>query len=305
MRHRTTRSRFPVYSEVAGEIGLPRAAALALWGVPAGVRDERSDGIAFCTPDLALTIAPTTEPPQDQALANLDESFAAPASAAMLVLPCGAGKTAVSVMAAYRRGRRALVVVPDDDLGRQWKARICAYIPGARVGIIKGDKVDVDGSDFVVVTVHSMYQRTHDTDVMATFGTVIIDEAHHMAAPCFSRALRQVPARCVLALSATPDRPDGLTPVLHWLMGDVAFRCQRAYTHVNVRFVRCQAADGVQERLAGIQGKAAGVILSGILAKNGRRNDMIVREVRVAVRTGGHKVIVLTKLREHRRVALR
>lgn len=293
---------FPVYSEreEGGStiLSLPRPAALAMWGVPDGVEDARSDGVPFSTPGLVIIITPTTEPPQGVALSEIADAFAGPIGSCIVVLPCGAGKTAVSIMAAFRRGRRTLVVVPNDDLGAQWGERVASYVPGARVGIIKGDRVEVERCDFVVVTVHSLYQRTYAADVLATFGTVIVDECHHMAAPCFSRALRAIPARCILGLTATPNRPDGLTPVLSWLMGDIAFRCRRAYTDVAVRFVRCQALPGSEERYRSIKGKTAGAVLCTILARNWHRNALIVKEICEAV-MGGHKVFVLTKLRDH------
>jgi superfamily II DNA or RNA helicase len=63
--------------------------------------------------------------------------------------------------------------------------------------------------------------------IMRGFGTVIVDEAHHIAAPWFGKALFVLPARHVLGLSATPNRGDGLGFVLPWLLGPVAFSAAR------------------------------------------------------------------------------
>lgn len=65
-------------------------------------------------------------------------------------------------------------------------------------------------ADVVIGMVQSVAMRDYDPSIFAGFGFVVIDEAHHMAAPVFSRALRKVGARYTLALSATPDRKDGI-----------------------------------------------------------------------------------------------
>ena len=282
---------------------LPRAAPLAWWGIPRGARDARCDGDAFPTPGLAVTITPTTEPPQDKALAAIAKAWAvtsvgAEPNGGLVILPCGAGKTAVAIMAAERRGRCTLVVVSSDDLGEQWTDRIEAYVPGAHIGTIQGKRVNVEGADFVIATVQSLFRRDYGADVMNRFGTVILDEVHHNAARCFSLAFRKFPARCILGLTATPDRPDGLAYVLTWTIGPTLFRCRRAFADVDVEFVRHEAPEGTLRRRAGIKGKSAMVILTGILARDERRNTRIVDCIRQRV-AQGRKVIVLTALRDH------
>jgi superfamily II DNA or RNA helicase len=62
----------------------------------------------------------------------------------------------------------------------------------------------------------------------APFGLLVADECHHVAAECFSGAmfgLGGLPR--VLGLSATPRRRDGLTRVLTWFLGPVAFEAVR------------------------------------------------------------------------------
>ena len=53
------------------------------------------------------------------------------------------------------------------------------------------------------------------------FGLLIVDEAHHVPASTFCEALMTMPQRYRLGLTATPERPDGLTKLLHWHMGEV------------------------------------------------------------------------------------
>jgi len=49
---------------------------------------------------------------------------------------------------------------------------------------------------------------------LAGYGLVIVDEAHHAGAPTVEKAVRQIPARRWLGLTATAYRRDGLGPII-------------------------------------------------------------------------------------------
>jgi superfamily II DNA or RNA helicase len=51
------------------------------------------------------------------------------------------------------------------------------------------------------------------------FGLLILDEVHQMAAECFVRSCQMFPAKYRLGFSATPNRQDGKTKLLHWHIG--------------------------------------------------------------------------------------
>ncbi|MBI3646245.1 MAG: DEAD/DEAH box helicase family protein, partial [Acidobacteriales bacterium] len=55
------------------------------------------------------------------------------------------------------------------------------------------------------------------------YGQVIVDECHHLPAFTFERVLKQVKARYVLGLTATPIRKDGHHPILYMQCGPVRF----------------------------------------------------------------------------------
>lgn len=144
----------------------------------------------------------------------------------MLVLPCGYGKTIVALYIAHRMRMRTLVLVHKTFLVEQWRERVAAFLPGASVGKIQANVVDAN-VDVCIAMVHSMASRNYDPGVLDTFGLLIVDEAHHMSAPYFSTALRKLRCARILALSATPERKDGLTHLLFWSMGPIAHRIER------------------------------------------------------------------------------
>lgn len=191
------------------------------------VRDARSLGLSHAATGVSFvaTLNPTQTQATAAALAQLRSL-----GGAMLVLPCGFGKTVCALWLSAQLGRRTLVVVHSDALADQWLQRINTFLPGAVVGRIQQDVVVVDGCDVVVGMIQSLVKRSYDAATLDSFGLVVVDEAHHVAAPMFSQALRKLPARFVLGLSATPDRGDGLGYALEWFLGPVAFKAEREKT---------------------------------------------------------------------------
>jgi superfamily II DNA or RNA helicase len=67
----------------------------------------------------------------------------------VLSLPCGYGKTTVSLAIACKLGYRTMIVVHKQFLADQWKERIQQFCPGATIGIVQQDRKDVN-CDFVI-----------------------------------------------------------------------------------------------------------------------------------------------------------
>ena len=217
------------YRRTATHLLVPRFYGLQHWGAPGA--DGTREGLPMdCSFEGAL------QPRQVRARDAVLAAFAAAGPfprGGMLVLPCGWGKTVVSLAIAAASRRRTLVLVHKTFLLDQWRERASTFVPHARIGTIRQGTVDAD-ADIVIGMIQSIATREYGAEVFAQFGLVIADEAHHMAAPVFHRALHKLPARLMLALSATPQRRDGMTDLLHWSMGPVLFRAEREHEHVDV-----------------------------------------------------------------------
>jgi superfamily II DNA or RNA helicase len=227
----------------ADTLHLPRFEGMRLFGP---CRDTRSLGAPLHDDVRFAGELCAKKPPQVAATRAVMEQLGV-WGGAMLILPCGFGKTVCALWLIKQLGRRALVVVNSSNLLRQWKKRIGQFLPSARVGVIQQKKADGEGCDVVIATLQSLSKRQYAPELLAGFGTVVIDEAHHIAAPMFSKALRKLPARNVVGLSATPDRPDGCARALNWFMGPEAYRAQRVWERVDVRMV--QYTRGCEEEL--------------------------------------------------------
>ena len=146
----------------------------------------------------------------------------------VIVAPCGAGKTAIGLVAAAYCPTPTLVVVHTGDLLRQWAER------GASAGF--GDVATVsEGSGpvtgrLVVATMQTLalWGPLALEQWGSGFGLVIVDEAHHCPCSTLTDVLYALPGRWRLGLSATPERSDGLTPILFGHLGPVVATVDRA-----------------------------------------------------------------------------
>jgi len=137
----------------------------------------------------------------------------------VVVLPTGAGKTHVAVMAIERCKRAALVVAPTLDLVSQWY-EILRVTFGDDVGVIGGGDYRV--APLTVTTYDSAY--LHMERFGDRFGLVIFDECHHLPGETYSLAAELSLAPFRLGLTATPERADAREADLPRLVGETVYR---------------------------------------------------------------------------------
>ncbi len=138
----------------------------------------------------------------------------------VVVLPTGAGKTFVAMLAVADAARSTLVVVPTIDLLHQWYSVLAGSFPGRRIGAVGAGEFQVE--DLTVTTYDSAY--LHLDRLGDRFGLVIYDEAHHLPGATFALAAKLAIAPFRLGLTATPERTDGGESLLHDLVGPVVYR---------------------------------------------------------------------------------
>jgi len=68
----------------------------------------------------------------------------------ILHLQCGFGKTIIALYLISKLGKKTLVIVHKDFLLNQWIERIKECIPKAKIGIIQGNKFDIEDKDIVI-----------------------------------------------------------------------------------------------------------------------------------------------------------
>jgi superfamily II DNA or RNA helicase len=178
------------------------------------VRDERYAG----TPIEAEFLG-QLRPFQEEAVARItahDEGI--------LCAPTAFGKTAVAAWLIAKRKVNTLVVVHRQQLLDQWQERLGMFLdlPAKSIGHIGGGKTDRTGCVDVAV-IQSLYRKDEVKDFVAEYGQVIVDECHHISAFTFEQVMRQVKAKYVVGLTATPTRKDGHHPIIYMQCGPVRF----------------------------------------------------------------------------------
>lgn len=118
--------------------------------------------------------------------------------------PVSWGKTFTAIAIARKLGQKTLIVTHTTMLRDQWAKEIektLGFIPA----IIGSGKFGID-SPIVVANTQTLIKYT--TELSETFGTLILDEAHHTPATTFTNIIDKSKARYKIGLTGTLERKD-------------------------------------------------------------------------------------------------
>jgi len=161
---------------------------------------------------------------QKQAIHNWEKS----SMRGCVILPTGAGKTAIGIKAIQKVNASTLVVVPTIDLMEQWADNISKYLStdnnqnsqNIPIGRLGGGEDNLQA--ITVATYDSAYLRA--STIGNQFKLIIFDEVHHLPAPGYRSIAEQFIAPYRLGLTATIEREDELHELIPYLTGGVVFR---------------------------------------------------------------------------------
>ena len=136
----------------------------------------------------------------------------------------GKGKTVMALNIISRLKRKTLVIVHKTFLMNQWIERIDFFLPGAKIGRIQGDIIDIEGKDIVLGMIQSLSNKEYPSELWDEFGLCVFDECHHLSAEVFSNVMIQIVTNYNLGLSGTMTRKDGLTKVFKYFIGPVVHK---------------------------------------------------------------------------------
>lgn len=308
----------PVYYKHATRsdlVGIPRFVGLSLFG-PAE-RDLRTVG----EPQGAIGTMAGLRPLQERALSQTLDVLKE-WGGATIIADCGFGKTRLGLALSQSLGRKTMIICNREVLMLQWADSIAELMPQWSVGWLQGatsltrDTVRVRSDttvrifqgarvkpDILLVSIETLAEGTVPKDLLKPYGTVLIDEMHHLAANTLVHVTPQLPVANLIGLSATPDRSDGLEHALYWLTGPASFVYKRLPSITGLRDtveIRKRVTNGcTNKEMMYRNGQLAFASMITLLTEDPLRNAIIMSAIEDALVSGRAKVIVVSALVAH------
>ncbi len=129
----------------------------------------------------------------------------------IIVAPPGSGKTIVGLKIIEQKKQPTLIITHRKQIAEQWIDRIETFfgIPKREIGKIGQGKMKI-GKHITVALIQTLAKKLsneNDTKKLAfSFGTIIIDECHHIPAKSFREVIHQLAPYYQYGLTATPFR---------------------------------------------------------------------------------------------------
>jgi len=130
------------------------------------------------------------------------------------------GKTFTGLAIAGKLGQKTLVVTHTVSLRNQW-AKEVKKVYGIEPGIIGSGQFNLD-APIVIGNTQTLYRNIDK--IRKEFGTIILDEMHHVSSPTFSKILDTNYCRYKIGLSGTIERKDGKHVVFRDYFGSKLFK---------------------------------------------------------------------------------
>lgn len=221
---------FNLYSENEKRIYIPRYYGLQKYGLPTLCK-------LTCGKDINIEFIGNIRDTQKEPIDNFLKAARDPLKMGGIIsVPCGFGKTIMSLYIACQLKKKTIFISHKDFLNQQFIETVNIFAPDAKIGIIKQSKVDVEGKDFIIASLQSLAMRDYDSSIFNDIGFVIIDEVHHTGAQVFCKAFRNLNNPVILGLSATLNRKDGMRRVFEYYIGKSVYTLKnKEFCDVNVQ----------------------------------------------------------------------
>eukprot|EP01071_Lankesteria_metandrocarpae_P010135 Lankesteria_metandrocarpae@DN5291_c0_g1_i2.p3 len=183
-------------------------------------------------PNLEIALQPTTKVRYYQERSMRKMFSNGRARSGIVVLPCGAGKTLVGIIATTTIRKSAIVLTTSAVAVDQWRRSFVDFttVKPSNVIILTTDsKSDLPEGAAVLVSTYTMMayagkrseaaERIMSQIKRREWGLLVFDEVQFAPAPAFRKVNDIVKSHCKLGLTATLVREDDLIHDLQWLIG--------------------------------------------------------------------------------------
>lgn len=204
------------------------------------------------------------------------------------------GKTVTAAAMIARKEVNTLILVHTKALLDQWRERLSEYLitdfqpeeqPKGRgrrkkfqqFGALSSTENTLNGK-IDIALLQSCIKDNEVKPFVREYGMVIVDECHHAPAVNFERVLREVNARYVYGLTATPIRKDGHQPIIFMQCGEIRYTSDAKAQLSKQSFRRLLIPRFTSHRNLNADGSNYAQILDE-LTENESRNKLILDDV--------------------------
>lgn len=216
----------------------------------------------------------------------------------VIVAPPGAGKTVVGLQIIAEKEQPAIIVVHRKQLAEQWFDGIQSFlkIPKKEIGMIGNGKNKLGGK-ITIAMIQSLTKKLQSNPEIAhQFGTLIIDECHHIPADNYRNTISKLYVYYQYGLTATPFRKYSDGKMIFRYIGEMIAdikpteiesikRAKIIIRETSFEFPFDPKIDQFEN-------------LSKVLIHDTSRNRLIVNDVIAEIKSG-RRAIILTERKEH------
>lgn len=298
---------------LSGYIQIPRGLQDELWenikqaDIDYEMEDERQQGRK-----INVDFKGELRPEQDKALKELIKY-----DNGILHAATAFGKTVVSSAIIAQKKINTLIILESSALIEQWKEALEKFLNineglptyetktgrvrkrKSLIGTLQGAHDSMTGIIDIAMA-GSLCKKGKYHKMMNEYGLVLIDECHHSASETIANVLKEVKAKYVYGVTATPKRGDGLEKINYMLIGPIRYSYtakekakEQGIQHlVYPRFTMTVPPRGV------ITDKMHPNEAYEIIHNNDVRDEQIIEDVKNCV-AAGRTPVVLSRYKDH------
>lgn len=231
----------------------------------------------------------------------------------------GFGKTVIGAYLISQRKVNALVLVHNREIMKNWIddfekfLHINEELPEYETKKGKRKRKTLVGKLYAghdslggivdVAMITSFGRKDNIDERIKDYGLVIVDECHHAGAQTHEDVIKEINAKYVYGLTATPKREDGHEQKIYMQFGPIRYRLaakerakMQGFEHFVIpRFTSMVNVTGVEWGINDVYRE---------LITNERRNNLIIEDVVDSVKNG-RTPLVLTKFKDHANVLVK
>lgn len=226
------------------------------------------------------------------------------------------GKTVVCSAIIAQKKVNTLIILESSALIEQWKDALEKFleinealpeyktrtgrvkIRKSLIGKLQGAHDSMTGIVDIAMA-GSLCKKGEWHPMLEQYGMIIVDECHHAASETIANVLKEVKARYLYGVTATPKRADGLEKINYMLLGPIRYsytakekaKAQGIEHFVYPRFTRTVVPRGTSDNMHPNEAYE-------LVRNNEVRDEQIISDVKECI-LGGRTPVVLSKYKDH------